>query len=381
MTSAVAPTLSSYSRYQSPRGQEWIKKSIEYYTKVMRIEDSPMSRKSHEQSRTAKRLYHAIQQVRSGNLNRAENIYRKTIRDINDLADTDECNNAELATTTLLLALVLQRMDNIGEARMVFHRFFRTVMSSAEKHPISECACTGKVLGAYALFEMKFGSIHRSIEVARRATQFDGDLSVLFEWKQFREAKHKISLPFKKNRVHSPTPCSFVDEVNLPTEQEDFRLRVYGLCEDDSCDVVKSSDMEPSVIYYGAKPPFGTNGKCMHDVPLRIHSSCVRCDAFSSRRCKTCKDRLEQSMKYIQEQGGAIIYFQPEHTSGLDTTSHSIQSDECAQYSVIPSILEDLGVESVRLVSTSPTKVRMLRELGVDVKGTVPLTARAPVTP
>lgn len=72
--------------------------------KVMRMDDAS----SDDQSRTAKRLYHAIQQIRSGNLNRAESIYRKTIRDINQMVSDDEgCRNAELATTTLLLALVL----------------------------------------------------------------------------------------------------------------------------------------------------------------------------------------------------------------------------------------------------------------------------------
>lgn len=142
---APSSTALSSSTYQGPQGQEWIQKSIEYYTKVMRMEDPSSSQLSgNEQSRVAKRLYYAIQQVRSGNLSKAENIYRLTIRDIQKLAaeEEGECRNAELATTTLLLALVLQRMDNIGEARLVFHRFFKQAINMAENDPFTECACT-----------------------------------------------------------------------------------------------------------------------------------------------------------------------------------------------------------------------------------------------
>mmetsp|Transcript_36213 Transcript_36213/g.65205 ORF Transcript_36213/g.65205 Transcript_36213/m.65205 type:complete len:480 (-) Transcript_36213:81-1520(-) len=387
------PTSVSYSSSQGPQGQEWINKSVEYYTKVMRVEGRPLSASNRdEQSRIAKRLYHAIQQVRSGNLNRAEHIYRKTIQDINN---EDGCHNAELATTTLLLALVLQRMDNIGEARMVFHRFFRTAMSTTEKDPFHECACTGKVLGAYALFEMRFGSVHRSIEVARRAMQFDGKLSKLFDWKQFRDAKQKISPSLRKDHNHNATPCSFVAEVNLPADAGDFRLRAYRSSRDASNNEhPKFTGTEPSVIYYAAKPPFGANGKSLNDVPIRVHSSCVKCEIFGNERCK-CKDQLELSMEYIQKHGGAIVYFQPEgrstsiahgvaasvlHNSGIETIDTNLQTGVDADYSAIPSILDDMGIESIRLIiSNNPTMVRRLRDLGLDVRGSVPLAVRSSI--
>mmetsp|Transcript_27366 Transcript_27366/g.38520 ORF Transcript_27366/g.38520 Transcript_27366/m.38520 type:complete len:185 (-) Transcript_27366:259-813(-) len=133
----VPSTVLSSFTYHGPQGQEWIQKSIEYYTKVMRIEDPTTSQLSGtEQSRVAKRLYHAIQQARNGNLSKAENL---TIRDIQKLAAEEEgqCRNAELATTTLLLALVHQKMDNYGEARLVFQRFFRQAISMTENDPLT----------------------------------------------------------------------------------------------------------------------------------------------------------------------------------------------------------------------------------------------------
>jgi len=374
--------------YRSPQGQEWIEKSIEYYTTVMRKEEGTLSATSRDkQSRIAKRLYHAIQQVRSGNLSRAENIYRKTIQDINK---EDNCSNAELATTTLLLALVLQRMGNTEEARMVFHRFFCTAMSTAENDPFHERVCTGKVLRVYVSFEMKFGSNRRSIELARRASQFDGGLSKVFDWKHFRDAKEKIPRSPGNNHTHRATSCSFVAEVNLPADTGDFRLRAYRVSRDVPNKKLTFTETEPSVIYYAGKPPLRTNAKNMNDVPIRIHSLSAKCDISEIERCKY-KEQLELSMQHVREHGGAIIYFEPVsqnnsfvngvaasvlQKNGIETINDDIQLGADSQYSVIPSLLDDMGIESIRLVSNSPSMVRMLQELGVDVRGTVPLVAK-----
>ena len=67
-----------------------------------------------------------------------------------------------------------------------------------KKDPFAKCACTGSVIGAHALFEMRFGLVHRSIEVVRRAMKFDGRLPKLFDWKQLCDTKQNIS-PFPGN--------------------------------------------------------------------------------------------------------------------------------------------------------------------------------------
>ena len=232
-------------------------------------------------SRTAKKLYHAIQQVRSGNLSRAENIYRKTIEDIQKISreHDEECINAELATTTLLLALVLQRMGNTAEARLVFHRFFRSAMQTAEKDPYTECVCTAKVLGAYALFEMKYGSVRRSIEVARRAAHFDNDLSKVLTWKRFRDAERKI-VP----RITSTPMMNCIGEVALPSHDGNYRARTYK-CQGYSTENADELDRSVvTVIYYPGKPLFGNDGRIMHNVPIRIHVSSIECEVFHDQR-------------------------------------------------------------------------------------------------
>jgi len=96
-------------------------------------------------------------------------------------------------------------------------------------------------------------------------------------------------------------------------------------------------------------------------------------------------------MEYIKEHGGAIICFRPEsqsktiargvaasvlHKSGLGTKDEKNQLVNDDSFSTIPSILEDMGIESVRLISNNPSIVRKLRYLGVDVRGTVPLAVK-----
>jgi tetratricopeptide (TPR) repeat protein len=164
-------------------GQEWINASIEYYTKIMRGQEQHGAK----DRRTASKLYFALQNIRQGRYHRAEAVYRRALDEIERLDEDGQCENAKLASTTLLLALVLQRMGDIKEARNVFQKFYRFAMRETEQGPIIECACSAKVIGAYALFEMKHGSKKKSLHLARQAMNFDQSLSKLFDWKLFKE--------------------------------------------------------------------------------------------------------------------------------------------------------------------------------------------------
>ena len=46
-------------------------------------------------------------------------------------------------------------------------------------------------------------------------------------------------------------------------------------------------------------------------VNLRIHSECLTGDAIGSLKCD-CRDQLEASLKYIEENGGMVIYLRQE---------------------------------------------------------------------
>merc|ERR1712127_803552 len=99
------------------------------------------------------------------------------------------------------------------------------------------------------------------------------------------------------------------------------------------------------------------NDKGLNDVPVRIHSSPAKCAILEGERRKY-KQELDKSMQYIQEHGGAIIYFEPEAQStrvAHRTTASTLQSSSSdgidtnlklvadAHYSAIPSLLNDMG--------------------------------------
>ena len=118
--------------------------------------------------------------------------------------EEEGCDHAKLAVTTLLLALHLQRNkeENYRQnTRSVFLNFFRKVTS--EQPEDHKCACTAKVLQAFALFEMKQGNELKSYEIVQKAIQLDPELTPVLNWKQFRNAKaRRERLRRKSAKVH-----------------------------------------------------------------------------------------------------------------------------------------------------------------------------------
>lgn len=206
------------------RKREWIERSTHYYMTIMRHEKRQAlgqlqrNNKSHYDSRSsnkvtqeellksrksemvmAQNLYFARNQIKYGRLSHAESIYRKLIDDLMAELEEEEanghlCDHAQLAVSTLLLALLLQRKDRITETRSTFLSFFRIINSANEEHlmqkgQVVECACSAKVLQAYALFEMKQGHVKKSYQLAKMAVRMDGELQPILNWKQFKDAR------------------------------------------------------------------------------------------------------------------------------------------------------------------------------------------------
>jgi tetratricopeptide (TPR) repeat protein len=192
--------------------QEWTDKSIAYYSTIMRAErrrnmgqiNEAEWDSAHYQETLlglAQKHYFALRKIKSGHYRHAELIYRRIIQDLlahkedeHDGGSGEDCDHASLAVTTLLLALHLQRMGDLKQTRSVFLHFFRVVVLQSKNnnhnHNSSakeECACSAKVLGAYALFEMKRGNRLKSLEIAKKAIEFDPSMEPVLQWKQFRE--------------------------------------------------------------------------------------------------------------------------------------------------------------------------------------------------
>ena len=177
--------------------REWIERSIKYYSKVMREErrrnlgqvkqneEDPQYKQ--EFSLLAKKHYFALRKIKDGKPAHAERIYRRIISEIQHDADQDEhCDHAQLAVTTLLLALHLQRTGAPPKrTRSVFLNFFRVAVVEGGEE---ECACSAKVLQAFALFEMKQGNSLKSLQIVKKAIQLDPTLQPVLKWKQFQDA-------------------------------------------------------------------------------------------------------------------------------------------------------------------------------------------------
>ncbi|HEY3822515.1 MAG TPA: GTP cyclohydrolase II [Polyangiaceae bacterium] len=127
------------------------------------------------------------------------------------------------------------------------------------------------------------------------------------------------------------------------------------------------------------------------DVLMRVHSECMTSEVFGSLKCD-CKQQLDAAMAAVANAGaGAVLYLRQEGRGiGLANKirAYALQSrghdtvdanrllglpDDARRYDVARDMLEHLGVQSVRLMTNNPAKVRALAALGVTVTGRVPV--------
>lgn len=108
------------------------------------------------------------------------------------------------------------------------------------------------------------------------------------------------------------------------------------------------------------------------------------------RRCD-CKEQLQMALKYIQKNGGCIIYLQQEGRGiglankiaayalqdiGLDTVDANLHlgfPEDSREYGVVPSILADMNIRSIQLMTNNPRKTNHLEALGIKVDKTLPM--------
>ncbi len=161
-------------------------------------------------------------------------------------------------------------------------------------------------------------------------------------------------------------------EATLPTSFGTFQMVVY-----------KSSDNIEHVAL--------VKGDIQDTELVRLHSSCVTGDIFSSLKCD-CGEQLHQSMKQIQENGSGIVLYLNQEGRGIGLTNKikayalqekgfdTVEANEmlglpidARDYKVAKDILQDLGVEKIRLLTNNPNKIQQLSEYGIEVLERVPL--------
>mgnify|MGYP001198749475 CR=1 FL=1 len=165
-----------------------------------------------------------------------------------------------------------------------------------------------------------------------------------------------------------------MSDAELPTEYGNFRIRAYTGPDGKEHATLYTGDLSSS-----EKPPL-----------VRIHSECLTGDAFASLKCD-CGPQLQLAMRTIQETGvGAIVYLRQEGRGiglfakvqayhlqdlGYDTLDANLALGlpaDARTYEMAASMLQELGVRRVRLMTNNPLKVRGLEENGIEVEFRLP---------
>ncbi|NBU35438.1 MAG: GTP cyclohydrolase II [Bacteroidetes bacterium] len=125
-------------------------------------------------------------------------------------------------------------------------------------------------------------------------------------------------------------------------------------------------------------------------VLTRIHSECITGDLFSSKRCD-CGEQLLAAMDRISEENGILIYLRQEgrgigiinklkayqlQDNGLDTVEANLHlglSVDARDFSISLSILFDIGVKQIRLLTNNPDKIEIFDQSNIELVERVPL--------
>jgi 3,4-dihydroxy 2-butanone 4-phosphate synthase/GTP cyclohydrolase II len=126
-------------------------------------------------------------------------------------------------------------------------------------------------------------------------------------------------------------------------------------------------------------------------VLVRLHSSCFTGDIFGSKRCD-CGPQLHRAMEMVEAEGkGVVIYLNQEgrgiglinkikayrlQDEGMDTVQANLKlgfGEDERDYGVGASIMRELGLGKVRLISNNPVKRAGLEGYGIRIVETIPL--------
>jgi 3,4-dihydroxy 2-butanone 4-phosphate synthase/GTP cyclohydrolase II len=168
----------------------------------------------------------------------------------------------------------------------------------------------------------------------------------------------------------------FEAEAIMPSTHGTFRLRGYY--------DTRTTAEHVAII---AGNPTGEN------VLVRMHSECITGEAFGSKKCE-CGPQLDYALDAIDSdpEGGVVIYLRGQEgrgigllnklkayalqDQGMDTVEANLAlglPSEAREYGAAVSILRDLGIKTVRLMSNNPAKIDALEMAGISVTEYVPI--------
>lgn len=206
----------------------------------------------------------------------------------------------------------------------------------------------------------------------------DGSMARLPQLLEFAR-QHRLKIGSVANlvayRQRNEARITAVEKVALPSRFGMFDLHLFH---------GQADRREHLALVYG-----DVQGK--EDVLVRIHSECLTGDIFGSLRCD-CGQQLHRAMEMVVGNGsGVIVYLRQEgrgigltaklqayrlQDRGLDTVEANLRLGypaDMREYGLAGDILRLLGVQSIRLLTNNPDKVKGVEAAGIPVKERVPI--------
>ena len=165
-------------------------------------------------------------------------------------------------------------------------------------------------------------------------------------------------------------------EVLLPTKWGKFRLLAYAR---------RSDDPLPHLALIA-----DNFDETQQPTLLRVHSECMTGDVFHSHRCD-CGEQLDFAMQQAATEGGLVIYLRQEgrgiglinklkayqlQDKGLNTAEANLHlgfEADARTYADAATILKDLTIDTVNLLTNNPLKVNALQSEGITVAHRLPI--------